>query len=163
MKRLASLVLLAFALASSASAGVVDFINGVRLGSALPKHDLRYLAAAPDASDRLLLIDFWATWCGPCRTSIPKLNEFHAEFSRRGLVIIGVTQETAEVAQSFVDRVPMHYAVATEGALSLHKSLRVKALPYAIFVDRKGTIVWRGQPDEIDAALISKLLAAPGV
>ena len=145
--------------ASSARADFVDFFNGVTVGAQLPKHDLAFIGPAPATENKVQLIDFWATWCAPCITSIPKFNAFHQKFALKGLVIIGVSQESREVVEPFLTKVPMQYASALEGKAKLHVALKIKALPYAIFVDRAGKIVWRGQPSAISEELIESLLA----
>lgn len=135
--------------------------NGVKIGASLPKADLVYLGPTPPTFGKIQLIDFWSSTCEPCRTSIPKLNAFHQKYSQRGLVVVGVSEESKEVAAPFLEKFPMQYAVAVEGKLSLHKALRIRALPYAIFVSETGTIVWRGQPSQITEELIEALLVAP--
>lgn len=144
---------------SAANAANVDMFNGVSIGAPLPANDLQFLGAAVTTADRIVLIDFWATWCIPCRESIPKLNAWHEKYGSRGLVVIGVSQETKAVVGPFMDKFPMRYASAIEGSKSLHKALGIKALPYAILVNRAGGIVWRGQPSRITDELIVSLLA----
>ena len=141
-----------------AQAGFVDMFNGVTVGAQLPKNDLVFLGATPSTESNVRLIDFWATTCAPCRTSIPKLNALHQKYASKGLLMIGVSEESKETVTSFLEKVPMHYASAVEGTHSLHKALRIRALPYAIFVDHSGTIIWRGQPSEITEQLIESLL-----
>lgn len=150
--------------ATPSHAGFVDLFNGVKVGTALPAHEIRQVAGAvPDAAAKLRLIDFWATTCAPCRTSIPQLNALHDKYASRGLALIGVTDEAADKVLPFLEKLPMRYAVAVEAdpaaPTSLHRSLRIRALPYAIFVDRRGIIVWRGQPEQIDDGLVEALLA----
>lgn len=154
---------IALCAATPSHAGFVDLFNGVKVGTALPAHEIRQVAGpVPDAAAKLRLIDFWSTTCAPCRTSIPQLNALHDRYAARGLALIGVSEEAADKVLPFLEKLPMRYAVAVEAdpaaPTSLHKSLRIRALPYAIFVDRGGTIVWRGQPEQIDAALVEKLL-----
>jgi thiol-disulfide isomerase/thioredoxin len=158
MLRIIAFCLTALVAPGPAQAGFVDIFNGVTVGAQLPKNDLVFLGAAPSTANNVRLIDFWATTCAPCRTSIPKLNALHQKYASKGLVMIGVSEESKEVVAPFLEKVPMHYAAAVEGMYSLHKALRIRALPYAIFVDRSGTIVWRGQPEEITEQLIESLL-----
>lgn len=151
--------LVALMIAFSAQAGVVDMFNGVKIGTPLPSNDLVFLDAKPSTANTVQLIDFWSTTCEPCKTSIPKLNALHQKYAPKGLVMIGVSEESRETVIPFLEKVPMQYASAVEGTASLHKALRIRALPYAIFVNRSGTIVWRGQPSEITGELIESLLA----
>ncbi|MBI3524878.1 MAG: TlpA family protein disulfide reductase [Betaproteobacteria bacterium] len=159
MKKLLISFAFAIVIAFPVYAGFADFFNGVEIGAPLPENDLQFLGATAATADHIVLIDFWATWCEPCRESIPRLNMWHEKFGAKGLVIIGVSQESKKVVDPFLGKLPMHYATAIEGSKSLHKALGIKALPYAIFVNRAGKIVWRGQPSEITDELILSLLA----
>lgn len=145
----------------AAQAGMVDFFNGVSVGKQLPAHEIRYLSATPDPQARLTLIDFWATWCGPCRVSIPKLNALQQQYAAQGLAVIGATQEAEAEVLPFLEKVAIQYPIGLEGKPGLHDLLKIRGMPYAIFVDQRGKIVWRGQPEEISEALVSGLLASP--
>ncbi|MBI3284280.1 MAG: TlpA family protein disulfide reductase [Burkholderiales bacterium] len=150
------------ACAFSARADFIDFYNGVSLGAAMPKSDMVFLGPAPALDGKLQLIDFWATWCEPCRDSIPKLNALHRAYSGKGLVIIGVTKEGREPLAPFLQKNPVKYALALDGEKKLYTALGIRGLPYAIFVNRAGTIVWRGQPAAISEQLVESLLAKDG-
>lgn len=143
--------------ALTAHAGMADLINGVKIGAQLPPADLHFLSVPP-TSPRLRLIDFWATWCEPCRESIPVLGALQAKYADAGLAVIGVTTETPEVVQAFQQKLPMAYATAIDSRPGLNSALHIRALPYAILVAADGAIVWRGQPGEIDDALMLRLL-----
>nr|WP_295775823.1 TlpA disulfide reductase family protein [Rhodoferax sp.] len=147
--------------AACASAGLLDWYNGVKLDVPLPEHDLQFTTSAAPAMDgKLVLMDFWATWCAPCRESIPKLNTWNAAYGPKGLVVIGVSPETLELVTPFAQRMNMQYAVAVEGKKSIQKAFGIKGLPYAFFVNKAGKIVWRGSPTEITDQLIESLLAS---
>ena len=150
--------LLAAIITFPVQAGLADFLNGVKVGQQLPAHNFQFIGSVPDTSDKLLLIDFWATHCAPCITSIPEVNALHDKYAAKGLVIIGLSDETEAKVKPFLVKHPMRYASAIEGTQSLKKELRIKAIPYAIFVDRTSKIVWRGQPDDITDKLIDSLL-----
>lgn len=157
---------LALALAGTAStapmAGVIDWLNGVKLGSPLPRGDAEFIQGAPQPGSPVTVIDFWATWCAPCVEAVPHLNALHQRFHAAGLVIVGHTQEPVALAKQFVARHAMQYAVAAGGANPLQRSLGIKGLPYALAVDGRGIIFWRGQPKEIDHALVAQWLAKAG-
>ncbi|MBK9571760.1 MAG: TlpA family protein disulfide reductase [Rhodoferax sp.] len=157
-----SILAWALCLPVAARAGILDWLNGGTVGKPLPTHDLKFLGAAPDPLARLQLVDFWATWCAPCRESIPKLNTFHHKYAARGLAIIGVTQEKQEVVERFMKMVPFHYPVAIDLDGKLHENLRIFGLPYALFIDKNHTIVWRGAPSAINDGLIEWLLKDAG-
>ena len=144
-----------------AQAGFVDFMNGVKVGATLPEADLQYLSAVPNTDGKVLLIDFWATWCAPCRAEMPHLSALQERFAKQGLVVIGVSKESRETVTPFLPKLGMRYAYAVEGTKSWHQAFNVKALPYSMVVDRKGKIIWRGQPSELTDAQISAWLVAP--
>lgn len=165
MRRLAGGAMLLATLAAvpvASHAGLMDYFNGVRVGKPLPRHDMVYLDAGPDAGARLRLLDFWATWCAPCRESIPRLNALHKRHAANGLAVIGVTRESADVVRPFLGKVAIDYPIALDRQPALHDALGIKGLPYAVLVSAAGVIVWRGQPDEITDALIESFLKPKG-
>ena len=153
--------LLAGSLASagfSASAGIVDWFTGVKLGMSLPVFDAEWLTEAPSDHRRLLLVDFWATWCAPCRNEFPHLNELSDAFASAGLQVAGLSLEPKEIVQPFLAKVDIRYRVGAGGKRPLQQSLGVKALPYSIAVDNANKVVWRGQSSELAEAEVERLL-----
>jgi thiol-disulfide isomerase/thioredoxin len=159
MNRRHTLLALASAAGSvSAQAGVMDWYNGVKIGSRLPDHDAEYLGAAPRAEFKLMLIDFWATWCAPCRDEFPHLNALHSRFSEQGLLVLGLTKEARAVTEAFLPKVQIHYTLGAGGRTPLQQSLGIKALPYALLADRTRTIVWRGQASSLSTDEVARRL-----
>lgn len=159
MKRRHVLVLPLLAALSPARAGMADLFNGVALGKPLPAHAFDYLGGAPETQGKLLLIDFWATWCEACRHSVPRLNRLHAQHAGDGLVVVGLSQEPPATIAPVAAKLGMDYPVAADREGALHAALRIRALPYAILVDRSGTIVWRGQPEALADETVAAALA----
>lgn len=93
----------------------------------------------------LQLVNFWATWCVPCRKEIPLLNRMQDEFGTKNLKIIGIAVDFPEDVRKFIDRTPLHYdlLVGEEDALDAAKSYGVEsmALPFSAFVDSKGRVL----------------------
>lgn len=147
-------------LVTSARAGFVDLVNGVSVGKELPAHELRFLGTAPATKGKVVLIDFWATWCAPCLKAMPELAKIHADYQSRGLVVVSVTKEAANVVEEFLKRQPLTQAVALDVGGKLNSALRIKAIPYAIMVDRRNKIIWRGQPSELTPKVLDALLKA---
>ena len=108
------------------------------------------LATGKDRS--VFVIEFWATWCGPCLDSIPHLTELQKKFKDRGLVIIGVTDEKPEEVKPFVEKMgaKMGYAVAIDQAKQTSRgymdAFGVGGIPHAFIVDQAGRVVWHGHP-----------------
>jgi peroxiredoxin len=93
-----------------------------------------------DWAGKVRLVDFWATWCAPCREEIPMLNALHEEFGERGLVILAMSDEDASVIQRFVESHDVAYTNLTAPA-EVSESYGVLGLPSAYLIDRDGKIV----------------------
>ena len=149
-------------LCADATANVMDWYNGVKLGRTLPEFDAQFLGATPPPSAKLTLIDFWATWCAPCREEFPHLNRLARRFGSEGLSVIGLTQESPKLASDFMPKVDIEYPVGAGGEKPLQKQLGIKALPYALLVRRGKVIIWRGQASSLNEDHVQKLLQAAG-
>ena len=142
-----------------AAAGVMDWFNGVKIGAKLPDFDTEYLGAVPESRSKLLLIDFWATWCAPCREEFPHLNRLSSTFAAEGLAVLGLTQEPVQVARDFMRKVDIQYPVGAAGNKPLQKQLGIKGLPYALLANRQSIIIWRGQASSLTSVELASRLA----
>ncbi|MCP5522162.1 MAG: redoxin family protein [Verrucomicrobiales bacterium] len=106
-----------------------------------------------DAKGRkVVVVEFWATWCPPCRTSIPHLTELQKKFKDKDVVFIGVTDEKADVVKPFVKKMgdQMDYIVAIDQdgqtAKGYMEAYGQNGIPTAFVVDKAGNVVWVGHP-----------------
>ena len=92
---------------------------------------------------RVIVLNFWATWCGPCRSEIPLLNDLQARFGAQGFDVIGVSLDAGGWAaiQAFTAQTPMDYAVALENDDVAEAFGGVGVLPMTFIIDRDGLIV----------------------
>jgi glutathione peroxidase-family protein len=113
---------------------------------------LKSLSGAPiklsDYSGKVLLVNLWATWCGPCRSEIPELVKFHKEFHSKGLEMVGLSTEnpegSAQSVQNFVRDFNMDYRVGwatADVAITLMQGR--DAIPQSFIISRDGRILKR--------------------
>lgn len=116
----------------------------------------KWISKQPDTKGKFVLIDFWATWCGPCRAYIPSLNDIQKKYADK-LVIIGVSDESAEKVEAFNNpKINYFEAIDTQGAVK--NQLEVKGIPHAILIDPKGIVRWEGFPLLKDNELTEEVL-----
>ncbi len=128
------------------------------IGQQLPALNLSFVGDKPDLAGKALLIEFWATWCEPCRESIPHLNEFWKDYKDRGLVVIGLTKEDEARVREFVKEVPIHYFIGRDPSAELAGHLGVTVIPHTIIVDKTGRITWEGHPETMQPGDIENVL-----
>jgi thiol-disulfide isomerase/thioredoxin len=128
------------------------------VGKTVPAAQLDFVANKADTAGKPYILEFWATWCGPCRQSIPHLNQVYAKFKDRGLLIVGVSDEEPALVKEFMKKLPMNYAVAIDASGSLGTAFGIRGIPHALVVDKTGKIVWEGHPMELEDSTIEKVL-----
>jgi thiol-disulfide isomerase/thioredoxin len=97
---------------------------------------------------KIVIVEFWATWCPPCRKSIPHLIELYKKFSGQGVVIMGLTDEPKAKVEPFAKDMGMIYPVGCGSKSS--GAYGVTGIPHAAIVDTAGNVVWEGHPMQPD-------------
>lgn len=121
---------------------------------------------------KVVLVDYWATWCGPCRMATPTLQSLHKEFGSKGLAVVGMSVDDARSVSQvkpFMKAFGVTYAVTTTpnaNAQAAH-AYRVDGIPSQYLIDKKGIVRWSQSgysPSEkaMLSAMIKKLLAEKG-
>lgn len=104
----------------------------------------KWLTPEPDRKGKFVMIDFWATWCGPCRKAIPELNSLQKKFGDK-LTVIGVSDETEDKVRAMKEP-KIEYAVAIDTQKRMSHALEVKGIPHVILMDPDGVVRWEGFP-----------------
>jgi peroxiredoxin len=89
---------------------------------------------------KVVLVNFWATWCPPCRKEIPDLEKLYNEFKNRDFVVLGVADDDLPKLKDFVARQKIRYPVLPDPGHVLHNALRIEGIPAALIYGRDGKL-----------------------
>jgi len=104
----------------------------------------KWMSEKPSLEGKFLLIDFWATWCGPCIGAIPEANKLHRRFKEK-LVVIGISDEPEDVVRKFTKPAMECYS-AIDTKARTKTGLSVTAIPYMVIIDPNGIVRFEGDP-----------------
>ena len=109
--------------------------------------------------NKFIVLEFWATWCAPCISAVPHINELQNKFkSNNDLIFISITDEKAEKIKNTLKHIEFNSIVISDQTKKTHKSLNVSAIPITILIDNKGVVKWKGNPEELNEELIKKFI-----
>lgn len=127
--------LVAFMTAGSVMAGWKE-------GTVLP--DLKKAGvegALPAISGKVILVDFWASWCAPCKASFPVLDALQNAYKDKGLIVLGVNvDEKADDMRRFLEANPVSFATVRDARQTLVSAADVPSMPSSFLVDRRGRV-----------------------
>ena len=124
-------------------AGAIVAHAEVRVGDKFPSLAAAGLTggALPPTEGRVVLVDFCASWCAPCKASFPAFARIHADFSGRGLTIVAVSvDEKTSAYAAFVKRMQPPFAVLHDAGQKLVSTVNVPAMPTSYLLDRDGRV-----------------------
>ncbi|MDP2785483.1 MAG: TlpA disulfide reductase family protein [Sulfurimicrobium sp.] len=94
-----------------------------------------------DFLGKVVYLDFWASWCGPCRASFKGLNEAHEKYAAKGLVVIAVNvDKDKELAAQFLKENPAKFRIGYDPEGGVAQAYQVKGMPSSYMIDRKGQL-----------------------
>lgn len=160
------IVLAAIALAAltSASAQGPEAMQGKKVPAFSMKDIKGKTHTAQSLKGKVVVLDFWATWCGPCKQASPTMQKLHQKYAKQGLVVIGANVSDAPGAAAKYAKEHKYTYNFTTGGDSLGQKLGVQGIPAFFFIDRQGVIqrVQTGFAPGLEAdfeATVKKLLA----
>ena len=89
----------------------------------------------------VVMINFWATWCGPCRQEMPLLDELYSRYQRVGFNLLGVNiDDDSRRAMQMIDELGVNFPVLFDARKEVSELYNVEAMPVTVLVDREGTV-----------------------
>lgn len=126
--------------------------HALTLGELAPSFDLPTLGdphqriSLDQLKGRWVYLDFWASWCAPCKKSLPVFEKMYQEYQRQGLQVLAISLDNeASAAQSFVNSMKITYPVLLDKAMGSSKAYGVIGMPTSFLINPYGTVVWKHQ------------------
>jgi cytochrome c biogenesis protein CcmG, thiol:disulfide interchange protein DsbE len=117
----------------------------LEVGSPAPELSLPGLKEAVNLAQskgKVVYLDFWASWCGPCKLSFPFMNELQAKYREQGLEVIAVNLDTKRAdADQFLAQVPAQFTVAFDTGSTQAKRFDIRGMPTSYIIGRDGSVV----------------------
>lgn len=142
--------------------------SNIKVGEQAPKIKITdWIENVPEDknfNDKNIVLEFWATWCGPCIAAVPHMNNLQSEFNQKDLIYISITDESVEKVKRSLKRIDFKSIVVTD----LTKETQInfgdgkKGLdeyPLTVLIDKTGIIKWIGEPKNLNSEIMSKFLA----
>jgi thiol-disulfide isomerase/thioredoxin len=107
---------------------------------------------------RVVIVDFWATWCTPCIESIPRLNDLHARFQQEKVTFFSVTYEPPPYVREFLKKHPIASEVGVDDSFDTFKTFQAWGIPVIFIFDSKGKLVATTHPNNLTPEVISAAL-----
>jgi thiol-disulfide isomerase/thioredoxin len=120
--------------------------------------------AAPDMTGKLAVVDFWATWCSPCRAAIPHMNELAAAY-RDDVVCIGISDESWRnfeegTMRHRLSKSDFQYPVGIDPSSRMKNAFRISGIPHVAVISADGVVRWQGHPNSLNASVMNQLVSA---
>lgn len=120
-------------------------VSAAEVGKPAPDFTLKSLSGEnlklSEMTGNVVLINFWASWCGPCREEMPLLNALHSKYEPLGFTVLGVNvEEDVNGAKGFLKNFPVDFPVLLDNTNTVSKQYQVIAMPTTVVVDRDGNM-----------------------
>jgi thiol-disulfide isomerase/thioredoxin len=123
-----------------------------------------WITSQPQARDKVVVIDFWATWCGPCVASIPHMNNLATKFGDQ-VCIIAISDEKQNDFEAGLKKIKLKtenfkYALALDSAAKMKSAIQIRGIPHCIVMSRDWIVRWQGHPMSLRPQTLEQIIKA---
>lgn len=139
----------------------------LRRGDQAPPLAFEFVVQGPAAGDvnwqalrgKVVILDFWGTWCAPCVAGIPHLNQLASQYKDKPVQFIAVGHENSRKVGWFLKKYPIDAWIALDTDLSVYKAYTAFGIPYSVVVDQKGVVAAVLNPKDLTEPVIDAVLS----
>jgi thiol-disulfide isomerase/thioredoxin len=139
----------------------------LKRGDSAPPLGFEFMVQGPQPADvnwqnlrdKVVVLDFWGTWCAPCVADIPRLNELVSHYGKKPVQFIAVGHENPRKVAWFLKKNRMDTWIALDTDLSVYKAYTAFGIPYTVVVDQNGRVAAALNPKDLTEAVIDAVLA----
>lgn len=143
LKSLCMVIALTAGAAVSATAAAADPIGQPAPTFSLPLRGGNAPLGLDKLRGQVIMVNFWASWCEPCRKEFPLLDQIYKKYKGVGFTLVGVNVEPdAKDAESFIARTPVSFPIVFDKDSAVSKQYHVSGMPTTVLIDRKGVLRW---------------------
>jgi peroxiredoxin len=146
----------------------VTSLQALTLEKAAPDFTLKSLQSnnikLSEQAGNVVLLNFWASWCGPCRKEMPLLNDLHNKYKTLGFSVVGVNvEQESSLAKSFISSYPVDFPILLDDSNKVSKLYDVNAMPTTVIIDRNGVVRhlhkgYKAGDEKVYQKMVKKLL-----
>lgn len=137
----------------------------LKVGDAAPPIECAGWVNAPDGKrptpdtfrDRVVMLEFWGTWCGPCVRAMPHVQELHDRYRDRGLLVVAISYEDVATYEPFLKKHAYTMAAGSDPSKKLVKAYGIKSWPTTVLINKEGHVAHVGGPYDIEPAIETAL------